>query len=448
MILTKEQNKHYLRHVIIPEIGEEGQKKLLDSTVLVYCENTDSLRFLAYYLAAVGIGRILCDLKDKSGADSLFAEVIDLNNDTRIDFLDVCDEEKDSPQNYYRIVLGNYNFVKNITRKLLNDKYVPTVISLYNQWKGSLQTFVSEDSFKSFVALMAGNNTRESGSPFLANGLSAALCAAEYVKLCLNIGNIKGDMLYFDLYDLEFIQNDNNVDLFEFLNEESKKEIRQKLSEAKVLIIGAGGLGSPAAYGMAMAGIKTLGLLDLDIVEISNLNRQILHSFSRIGMPKVNSAELMLKKFNPEINIKTYKIELNKDNADQIFSEYDMIIAAVDNIPTRYLINDTCFLLNKPFAEAGILMFNGTATTLVPHLGHCYRCLYPQVDTSKFSGINGILGCVPGVMGFIEAAEAVKIMTGLGKTLKNKILLFDSLEMDFNIIDIAKNPQCPTCGQQ
>ncbi len=130
-----------------------------------------------------------------------------------------------------------------------------------------------------------------------------------------------------------------------------------------------------------------------------------------------------------------------------MFSKYDVVIAAVDNIPTRYLINDTCFILNKPYAEAGVLRFDGTATTIIPHEGHCYRCLYPNVNSSNLSVNNGVLGPVPGVMGFIQAAEAVKILSGLGKMLKNKILLFDSLEMDFNIIDIDRNPQCPTCGK-
>jgi len=343
--------------------------------------------------------------------------------------------------------LGNYSFIKNSAAKLLNDKYLPTIISANSQWKGTLQTFINEDLFKNFIALIADNNTKDFSPPFLANALSATLSSIECVKLCLNIGNITKDMLFFDLFNMEFKQTDNNANLFEFLNEANKMDIKQKLSDAKVLIVGVGGLGSPAAYGMAMADVNTLGLLDLDEVEMSNLNRQILHSFSRIGMPKASSAEFMLKKLNPSINIKTYKTELTRDNAEKIFLEYDLIIAAVDNIPSRYLINDICFLLNKPFAEAGVLRFDGTATTLVPKEGHCYRCLYPNVDSSNLSGNNGVLGSVPGVMGFIQAAEAVKILSGFGKTLKNKILLFDSLAMDFNIIDIEKNPRCPTCGK-
>ncbi|MDD4439685.1 MAG: HesA/MoeB/ThiF family protein, partial [Tissierellia bacterium] len=354
------------------------------------------------------------------------------------------------PQNSYRIVLGNLNFIKNLGAKLTNDEIIPTIISVNSQWKGTLQTFQNEKLFKNFIDSLndgnadnTDNNTGSNSPAFLANAFSATLCTVEYVKLCLCIGNTKKDMLYFDLFNMEFNQTESNINLSEFLDESYGIE---KLSDAKVLIVGVGGLGSPAAYGMTIADVNTLGLLDLDEVEISNLNRQILHSFSRIGMPKASSAEFLLKNINPNINIRTHTTELTKDNAEDIFSEYDLIIAAVDNIPTRYLINDTCFLIDKPFSEAGVLRFDGTATTIVPHEGHCYRCLYPNVDGGNLSGDNGVLGAVPGAMGFIQAAEAVKILLGLGKTLKNKILLFDSLEMDFNIIDIGRNPQCPTCS--
>ena len=460
MILSEEQKNHYKRHIIIPEIGEQGQKKLLDSTVYVYCENTDSLRPLAYYLAALGTGKIFCYLKDEEDADSLFDEVIDLNNDTTIDYLNEKNEknriknnqnddknEKNRPQNSYRIVLGNLNFIKNLGAKLTNDEIIPTIISVNSQWKGTLQTFQNEKLFKNFIDSLKTEKNLCSNSPaFLANAFSATLCAIEYVKLCLGIGNTKKDMLYFDLFNMEFSQTESSINLSEFLDESYSMDIKQKLSDTKVLIVGVGGLGSPAAYGMTIADVNTLGLLDLDEVEMSNLNRQILHSFSRIGMPKASSAEFLLKNINPNINIRTHTTELTKYNAEDIFSEYDLIIAAVDNIPTRYLINDTCFLINKSYSEAGVLRFDGTATTIVPHEGHCYRCLYPNADLRNLSGDNGVLGAVPGAMGFIQAAEAVKILSGLGKTLINKILLFDSLEMDFNIIDIGRAPQCPTCS--
>ncbi len=471
MILTDKQRNHYKRHIIIPEIGEEGQKKLLDSTVYVYSENSDSLRPLTYYLAAVGTGRIFCYLKDKRGGDSLFDEVTDLNNDTKIDYLNGGTEnryqqncqkrnseneknrpqnEKNHPQNY-RIMIGGLSFIKNLTDELSGEEFLATIISINGQWRGTLQTFQNEELFKNFMDLLKTDNTNTDDDDtsvktpaFLANALSSVLCSLEGVKLCLGIGRVKEDMLFYDLLSMEFFQAKSPIDVFNFINEENPVDLK-KLSSAKVLIVGVGGLGCPAAYGMAAAGLNSLGLLDLDKVEMSNLNRQILHSFTRIGMAKADSAKFLLNELKPNMNIKTHIIELSKDNAEEIFSEYDLVIAAVDNIATRYLINDTCFSLNKPFSEAGVLRLDGTATTLIPHEGHCYRCLYPNADTGKLKGDDGVLGPVPGAMGFIQAAEAVKVLTGLGNTLKNKILLFDSLEMDFNIIDIEKNSQCPTC---
>lgn len=442
MKLTENQREHYKRQIIIPEIGEEGQEKLLDSTVFLYCEDIESLRPLAYYIAALGIGRIICYLEDKSGADSLFDEVVDLNNDTSIDYLSEDNNIADC-----RIILGGTDFVAGTGDKQVNEKFIPTIISINSQWKGTLHTFDKEDSFTNFINKLNNKNKENninSRSAFLANALSSTLCAIEAVKLCLNIGHLKKEILYYDLFNLVFEQTENKIDIFDKLTD-TNIDIKQKLSEAKVLIVGAGGLGSPVAYGMALANVGTLGLLDLDLVEASNLNRQVLHSFSRIGMPKAKSAELLLKKLRPDIIIKTYIRELTKDNAEEIFSEYDMVIAAVDNIPTRYIINDTCIALNKPFSEAGVLRLHGTATTIIPHKGHCYRCLYPNYDGGNLPGVNGVLGPIPGTMGFIQAAEALKVLTGLGTSLKNKILLFDSLDMDFNIVDIDKNPECPIC---
>lgn len=442
MILTEKQMEHYKRHIIIPEVGAEGQIKLLDSTALVYCENTNNLRPLVYYLAALGIGKIFCYMDDRRGADSLFSEVVDLNEDTSIDYTTDNNCRAD-----YRIILGNFNYVKKVAERLSNEQFIPTIVSINGQWKGTIQTFNSQGLLENFFNEFRVNNLFSSSSVFLANAFSSTLCAIEAAKLCLNLGNLQTDMLFYDLFNMEFIKSEGSINLYERLNDKNG-DINQDISKAKVLIVGTGGLGSPVAYGMTMSGVGTLGLLDLDKVELSNLNRQILHSFYRMGMPKAKSAELLLKSINPNVNIKTYITELTTYNAQEIFSEYDLIIAAVDNIPTRYIINDTCFLLNKPYAEAGILRFDGTATTIIPNEGHCYRCLYPNVDINSLASIgNGVLGPVPGVMGFIQTAESIKILSGYGTTLKNKILLFDSLDMDFNIINIFKNPDCPTCGK-
>lgn len=442
-MLSEEQLNHYKRHIVIPEIGKQGQRKLLNSTAFVYCENADSLRPLAYYLAALGTGKIFCFLEKNSGFDSLILEVSDLNNDTLIN---LSTEQNSRPD--YRIVLGSINFVKKLADKLLGERFVPTIISINSQWKGTLKTSDNPESLINFIHSLYDVNYvfDENKSYLFANAVSGTLCAIEAVKLCLNIGIIQKDMLLYDLLNMEFTRTESYIKIFEKLKD-ANNDIKKTLSRAKVLVVGTGGLGSPAAYALTIAGVNTLGLLDLDVVEMSNLNRQILHSFSRIGMPKAKSAEFLLKKINPDININTYITKLTQDNAETIISKYDLIVAAVDNIKTRYLINDTCFLLKKPVVEAGVLSFHGTATTIIPGEGHCYRCLYPNIDSSLSTVENGVLGPVPGVMGFIQATEAVKVITGFKTTLKNKILLFDSLDMDFNIVEIQKNPECPTCGK-
>jgi len=229
---------------------------------------------------------------------------------------------------------------------------------------------------------------------------------------------------------------------FAVLNNEA-----EKLSKARVLIVGAGGLGSPAAIALAMAGIGTIGLADSDIIEASNLNRQILHRESRIGMLKAESARLSLSKMNPGIRINTHVEYLSRENVNEIIKDYDIVVAAVDNFSTRYLLNDACFFMKKPLAEAGVLKFDGTATTIIPEQGHCYRCLYPNLNERLINPTEkGILGAIPGVMGFIEAVEVFKIITGAGRPLKNRIILFDGTDMEFDSIDIDKNPDCPLCG--
>ena len=445
-MLTKEQVNHYLRHIIIPQIGEKGQKKLLDSSALIYCENTESLRIAAYYLSASGTGKIYCYLENKEGHERLFDEITDLNKDTEVSLY----EESNAASNEasYRIVTGSMIFVKQITSQLSKNKFIPTIISISSSWKGSLQTFTNSENLKEFIQSLNKVNYENSlESPnFFANDFSAILSVIEGIKIVLNLG-VQKNKLFYNLLSMEFTETAN---IFEKLIDNSfdAPDPLPKLSQEKILIVGAGGLGSPAAYALTKAGIKTLGLLDLDFVEMSNLNRQVLHSFSRIGIAKVESAKYLLKKIKPEINIKTHQVELTESNAAEIISQYSLVIAAVDNIESRYLINDSCFKLNIPVCEAGILDFHGTATTIIPKEGHCYRCLYPKINTAALSNLpQGVLGPIPGIMGYIEAAEAVKVLTKVGNTLKNKIILFDSLDMDFNIIQVKTYPQCPTCGK-
>lgn len=451
MILSKEQINRYLRHIIMPEISGQGQKKLLDSSVLIYGENVKELLPLTLYLSAMGIGNIYCYFEDETGYKSLFSNVMDINNDVKIELINDNTLKSD-----FRIVLGSSKFVKEVVRFFENNKmiFIPTIISVNNQWKSIIKTFKDSNDFEYFTDLVP--DTEDDFCVPFVSGLSGTISSIEAVKLCLNIGNINDDLFIYDLFSMEFntyeIEETEKAfkDFYTVKNPDVNIEnISKKLFNAKVLIVGAGGLGSPVALALTMAGVGTIGLVDSDSVEASNLNRQVLHAVSRIGMPKADSAKLILNIINPNLIINTYIENLTKENSKEIIDSYDLVVSAVDNIQTRYLINDSCYFMKKPIIEAGVLRFDGTNTTIIPDEGHCYRCLYPNLSTSGMScAETGVLGAVPGVMGFIQAAEAYKIITGIGTTLKNKILLFDGLEMEFNLINLEKNPNCPLCGEK
>lgn len=449
MILSKEQINRYFRHIIMPEISLLRQKKLLESTVVIYGENVKDLMPLTLYLSAMGIGNISCYFEDDAGYESLFSYIMDLNTDVEINLI------KDRiTEPSFRIVIGSCNFIKKaVTLIKDNDiKFIPTIISATNQWKASLQTFKESQNLCEFIEFFNSDTDNDFPLPFV-SAVSGAICSIEGIKLCLDIGNIHNDLLMYDLFNLEFNtyeKDETEIALKRFYTSEDINygNIKEKFSRAKVLIVGAGGLGSPAALALALAGVGTINLVDYDSVELSNLNRQVLHATSRIGMPKAESAKFLLNKINPDLIMNTYFDSLTKDNIKEIIDGCDLVISAVDNIHTRYLINDSCYFMKKPVVEAGVLRFDGTNTTIIPDEGHCYRCLYPNLSTGGMScAETGVLGAVPGVMGFIQAAETYKVIAGEGVTLKNKILMFDGLEMEFNVINLEKNPDCPICGK-
>jgi adenylyltransferase/sulfurtransferase len=221
------------------------------------------------------------------------------------------------------------------------------------------------------------------------------------------------------------------------------------LKRARVLLVGAGGLGSPAALYLAAAGIGTIGLVDFDAVDLSNLQRQILHGSSRIGSSKLDSARDRLRDINPHVRIESFPVRLSSDNALEIARDYDLIIDGTDNFPTRYLINDTSVLLGIPNIHGSVYRFEGQASVFGAPNGPCYRCLFrepppPHLVPSCAEG--GVLGVVPGLVGTIQATEAVKLTLGLGDTLVGRLLLIDTLTMSFRTIGIRKDPECPACG--
>jgi adenylyltransferase/sulfurtransferase len=226
-------------------------------------------------------------------------------------------------------------------------------------------------------------------------------------------------------------------------------EGQQKLKAAKVLCVGTGGLGAPLALYLAAAGVGTIGLIDFDVVDTSNLQRQIIHSEATVGMLKVDSAEIMLKGLNPNLNVVKHNTMLTSANALEILKDYDVIADGTDNFQTRYLVNDACVLLGKPNAYASIYRFEGQASVFGAPLGPCYRCLYPEPPPPGLvpsCAEGGVLGILPGLLGVIQATETIKLILGIGEPLIGRLLLVDALGMNFRTLKLRKNPECPVCS--
>jgi adenylyltransferase/sulfurtransferase len=226
-------------------------------------------------------------------------------------------------------------------------------------------------------------------------------------------------------------------------------EGQQKLKAARVLCVGAGGLGSPLALYLAAAGVGALGLVDFDVVDESNLQRQIIHATPDIGRKKIDSAAEKLTALNPVLRVIKHETRLTSANALEIFKDYDIVVDGTDNFPTRYLVNDACVLLNKPNAYGSIYRFEGQASVFATEEGPCYRCLYPEPPPGLVPSCaeGGVLGILPGLVGVIQATEVIKLIIGQGETLVGRLLLVDTLNMNFRQLKLRKNPDCPVCGE-
>ena len=228
-------------------------------------------------------------------------------------------------------------------------------------------------------------------------------------------------------------------------------EGQEKLLTAKVLIVGAGGLGCPAALYLAAAGVGTIGIVDNDYVEVSNLQRQITHFTKDINVPKVESAAEKMLAINPEITVKTYKNFLCADNISSIIEGYDFVLDGTDNFPTKFLVNDACVFMGIPFSHGGILRFNGQTMTVVPGETACYRCSFrkpPPPDAVPSCAQAGVLGAIAGILGTIQAAEALKYITGVGELITDGLLTFDARTMTFRKISLKRQESCPLCGEE
>ena len=255
----------------------------------------------------------------------------------------------------------------------------------------------------------------------------------------------------------------NPADIEELSNEEVKRYVRHitlpgvgrdgqsKLKNARVLVIGAGGLGSPVSLYLAAAGVGTIGLVDFDLVELSNLQRQIVHGSNTIGLSKVESAKSRLLDLNPDISVRTHQCRLDEDNALELISEYDLVVDGTDNFNSRYLVNDVCSMLKKPLVFGAIYRFDGQVSVFNYKNGPCYRCLFPQSPPPELApncSSGGVIGVLPGIIGVIQATEAIKVIIDLGDILSGRLLVMDALSMRFNEVTYAKRDDCPDCSSE
>jgi molybdopterin/thiamine biosynthesis adenylyltransferase/rhodanese-related sulfurtransferase len=227
------------------------------------------------------------------------------------------------------------------------------------------------------------------------------------------------------------------------------EEGQLKLLQSRILLIGAGGLGSPAALYLAAAGVGTLGIIDADVVDETNLQRQIVHSTASLGEPKVESASRTIRDLNPDVDVKAYREQLTSENIERILADgWDVIVDGADNFPTRYLVNDAAVWHDLPLVHGSIFRFEGQATVFKPHEGPCYRCLFPQPpEFAPSCAEGGVLGVLPGVVGSLQASEAIKLALGIGKPLIGRLLMFDALTTTFTEVALRRDPDCPVCGE-
>jgi molybdopterin/thiamine biosynthesis adenylyltransferase/NifU-like protein involved in Fe-S cluster formation len=456
-LTDSDQIQRYLRHIIMPDIGGTGQQKLLETQVLICAPSMTTCDVLMNYLAAAGISTIYCFLENKDGWESGVAHCRDLNPDVSIEWTDALNVTAD-----YNIIIGDFLFSTYMSDLLIEstlNKISPTFISIIDAWQGCINLCDTPKAIKSYLATIESKRhliDEEKNEYFvyplgltLSYAFIGPLLALELIKARLKIGVELEDIFYFDLWnrspDKAFSFTDSSFHDFNY----ASSRLNDSLDDFSVLIIGAGGLGCPASLALAKAGIRKISIMDFDRVEISNLNRQILHTTSKIGLLKVDSAMQALHAINPDICVTTYPDAFSRENAIDIIRNHDIIINGLDNLPTRYLLNDACFFEKKPLIEAGALAFYGQITTIVPNSTPCYRCLFPKPDstpTAKSCSETGVLGPVPGLMSILQAIEAVKLMIGADSGLKGRLLYYDALETSFDIIQFQKNTDCPLCG--
>ncbi len=312
---------------------------------------------------------------------------------------------------------------------------------------------------RGFLEFRIGSTVADQSAPIVVycqTGLRSMLAAKALVDLGYqNVVNLQGGFQKWAQSGLPVVKDKvmttDQIQRYSrhFLLSQVGEKGQRKLLRSKVLLIGAGGLGSPTALYLAAAGVGTLGLMDGDVVDITNLQRQVLHTTGDIGKPKVESGTRTLKALNPDVNVISLPTRLTVENAMDLVSEYDVIVDGSDNFGTRYLVNDACYLADKPHVHGSIFQFEGMASVFAPNQGPCYRCLYPTPPPAGLvpsCAEAGVLGVLPGIVGLVQATETVKLVLGIGEPLIGRLLTYDALGMRFREVRLRRDPNCPLCG--
>lgn len=324
------------------------------------------------------------------------------------------------------------------------ERHIPGAIHVpRGHLESRIEQFVPDKSRRVILYCASGNR-----SAFAAKTLTEELGYSDVASMAGGITLWK-DRNYETVVPRKLTQEQKERYSRHILVPEIGLEGQLKLLDAKVLLLGAGGLGSPSALYLAAAGVGTIGLVDDDEVDASNLQRQVIHSTETIGHPKTESARRQIEALNPDVKVNEHRTRLDSSNVIELLSDYDIIVDGADNFPTRYLLNDASVRLNKPVVSASILAFDGQISTFVPHEGPCYRCLYPTPPPPELApscGAAGVLGMLPGVMGLMQSLEVFKLITGAGQPLVGRLLLFEALSTTFTELKVRKDPSCPICG--
>ncbi len=324
------------------------------------------------------------------------------------------------------------------------ERHIPGAIHVpRGHLESRIEQFVPDKSRRVILYCASGNR-----SAFAAKTLTEQLGYSDVASMAGGITLWK-DRNYETVVPRKLTQEQKERYSRHILVPEIGLEGQLKLLDAKVLLLGAGGLGSPTALYLAAAGVGTIGLVDDDEVDASNLQRQVIHSTETIGIPKTESARRQIEALNPDVTVNEHRTRLDSSNVIELLSAYDIIVDGADNFPTRYLLNDASVRLNKPVVSASILAFDGQVSTFVPHDGPCYRCLYPTPPPPELApscGAAGVLGMLPGVMGLMQSLEVFKLITGAGEPLVGRLLLFEALSTTFTELKVRKDPSCPICG--